>query len=167
MKADEINFVQVSDNGGRIALCACPGLERPLAAELARLLDWGARGLVTLIEDHEFELLGVRSLPGQVESLGMRWWHFPIRDRGTPDERFERRWQQSGGELRSLLREGTSIALHCHGGLGRTGTIAARLLVEMGSEPGVAIARVRRARKGTIETREQEAFVHGCRALPP
>jgi ADP-ribosyl-[dinitrogen reductase] hydrolase len=40
--------------------------------------------------------------------------------------------------------------------------IAARLLVELGSEPGVAVARVREVRPGSIETREQEEFVYGC-----
>ncbi len=163
---DRIDFVQAPGDAGRIGLCACPGLEGPVAVTLVRLRDWGARGLVSLIEDHELDVLGVRSLPRQLETLAMRWWHLPIRDMGTPDERFEKRWQRSGAELRGLLREGSSIALHCRGGLGRTGTIAARLLVELGSAPADAIARVREARAGAIETREQEAFVHRCRASP-
>jgi ADP-ribosyl-[dinitrogen reductase] hydrolase len=117
---------------------------------------------VSLIEDHEFELLGVQSLPEQVEALGLRWWHLPIRDMGTPDERFETRWREAGHELRRLLGEGLSIAVHCRSGLGRTGMIAARLLVELGSEPGAAIARVREVRPAAIETRDQEAYVYGC-----
>jgi protein-tyrosine phosphatase len=157
-----IDSLQVSATGGRIGLCACPGLERSLATDLERLRDWGAHGLVSLIEDHEFAMLGVHSLPGHVEALGMHWWHLPIRDMGTPDQRFEARWRQAGGELRGLLGEGVSIAVHCRGGLGRTGMIAARLLVELGSEPGVAVARVREVRPGSIETREQEEFVYGC-----
>lgn len=146
-------------------MCACPGLERSLAADLGELRAWGARGLVSLIEDHEFELLGVQSLPEQVEALGLRWWHLPIRDMGTPDERFEARWREAGHELRRLLGEGLSIAVHCRGGLGRTGMIAARLLVELGSEPGAAIARVREVRPAAIETRDQEAFVFGCSVI--
>ncbi|MCK5366227.1 MAG: tyrosine-protein phosphatase, partial [Gammaproteobacteria bacterium] len=72
------------------------------------------------------------------------------------------RWQRTGQELRSLLDDGFSVALHCHGGKGRTGTIAARLLVELGSAPALAIERVRAARPGSIETTAQEKFVHDC-----
>jgi len=116
--------------------------------------------MVTLIEDHEFELLGVTSLREEVEALDMRWWHLPIRDMDTPDADFEIRWRKTGGELRSLLGDGFSVALHCRGGKGRTGTIAARLLVELGSAPALAIERVRAARPGSIETTAQEKFVH-------
>lgn len=154
--------MRVPASGGRIRLCACPGLQRSLASELEELRDWGARGLVSLMEDAEFAMLDVQSLPEQVEALGMLWWHLPIRDMGTPDEPFEARWRQAGGELRGLLGDGLSIAIHCRGGLGRTGMIAARLLVELGSEPEIAIARVREVRPGSIETKQQEAFVYSC-----
>jgi ADP-ribosyl-[dinitrogen reductase] hydrolase len=58
------------------------------------------------------------------------------------------------------------VLLHCRGGLGRSGTIAARLLVELGENPRVAIDRVRRARHGAIETPAQEAHVLSCVAIP-
>ena len=61
--------------------------------------------------------------------------------------------------LLARLRDGESIVLHCKGGLGRTGMVAARLLVELGCTPEEAIVAVRQARSGTIETREQEAYV--------
>ena len=65
--------------------------------------------------------------------------------------------------FRSLIGEGFSVALHCRGGKGRTGTIAARVLVELGSAPALAIERVRAVRPGSIETRAQEEFVHACK----
>jgi len=46
-------------------------------------------------------------------------------------------------------------------GLGRTGMAAALLLVERGIAPEDAIAAVRRARPGAIETRGQETLVRG------
>lgn len=158
----KIDSLTLPDSQARIGLCACPGQFASLSGDLLRLRDWGARGLVTLIEDHELELLGVTSLPEEIEALGMRWWHLPIRDMDTPDAGFEIRWQRTGQELRSLLGDGFSVALHCHGGKGRTGTIAARLLVELGSAPALAIKRVRAARPGSIETTAQEKFVHDC-----
>jgi protein-tyrosine phosphatase len=43
--------------------------------------------------------------------------------------------------------------------LGRTGIVAARLLVEFGEAPEGALFRVRRARTGTVENRLQEEYV--------
>jgi len=145
--------------GARIGLCPCPGRGGPLAQDLGRLRGWGAEALVTLVEDHELAALGVTSIQAEVEALAMRWWHLPIRDMSIPDEAFEASWRTTGPALHALIRDGFSVALHCHGGYGRTGTIAARLLVEMGSSPESAIARVREVRPPSIETPEQEAYV--------
>lgn len=49
--------------------------------------------------------------------------------------------------------------VHCKGGLGRAGTIAARLLVELGTDPSDAISKVRGVRTGAIETSAQERYV--------
>lgn len=76
-----------------------------------------------------------------------------------PDERFEENWSAAGEELRSILRNGSDVLVHCRGGLGRAGTIAARLLIELGMPPKTAIERVRAVRPGAIETRAQEEYV--------
>ena len=117
---------------------------------------------MSLIEDYEFELLGVPELPEMTGSLGIRWYHLPIVDVGIPDRRFEEEWETAGKELCRILVDGGRIALHCRGGLGRTGMIAARLLVEFGMDPRAAIAKVRQARPGAIQTMEQEVYVRGC-----
>jgi len=53
--------------------------------------------------------------------------------------------------------------VHCRGGLGRSGMIAARMLVELGTPADEAIARVRSARPGAVETSEQVAYVRAVR----
>jgi ADP-ribosyl-[dinitrogen reductase] hydrolase len=57
------------------------------------------------------------------------------------------------------LTEGELIVVHCLAGLGRTGTLAARVLVEAGAPPERAVESVRRARPGTIQTERQERHV--------
>jgi ADP-ribosyl-[dinitrogen reductase] hydrolase len=47
-----------------------------------------------------------------------------------------------------------------------TGTIAARLLAELGVPAAEAVRRVRKARPGAIETAEQEGHALAVRALP-
>ncbi|HEY7841726.1 MAG TPA: protein-tyrosine phosphatase family protein [Gammaproteobacteria bacterium] len=132
---------------------------------VGNIAEWGARVLVSLIESEELDWYGVRSLPTMVSGRGMRHLHLPIVDMGVPDERFERAWRTEGAALRGMLLGGERIVVHCLAGMGRTGTIAARLLVELGSAPGDAIDAVRRARPGTIQTPGQVRHVLACRSV--
>lgn len=65
----------------------------------------------------------------------------------------------AGAGLLALLRGGCDALVHCRGGLGRAGTIAALLLAELGMDPQAAVAAVRAVRTGAIQTSEQEDFV--------
>ncbi len=168
-----IGEVSVPKAGGAIGLTLCPGKKDPAAAtgawdrdlgtDLDAVADWGATAVVSLVEDHELSYLRVEALPLEVRRRGMVWLHLPIRDAGVPDRDFERLWFSAGADLRARLLAGERILVHCRGGLGRTGTIAARLLVEMGLAPEEAIRSVRWARPGAIENDLQEEY---ARALP-
>lgn len=163
--------------GGLIGMTFCPGKkqahavsgtwDRDLGLDLGRVHAWGAVAVVTLMEEHELAAYQVERLGVVVEALGMEWHHLPIVDVGVPGRAFEAAWRQSGPRLRAHLLAGRRILLHCRGGLGRTGTIAARLLVELGVPPEDAIAAVRAARPGTIEVAAQEAHVRSIRPLDP
>lgn len=155
--------------GGRIGITFCPGKydenaatgawDRDLNLDLDAIRDWGAAAVVTLIEAHELRLLRVERLGEETVRRGMRWFHLPIADVSTPDEAFERQWEVEGQEIRALLDDGRDVVVHCRGGLGRAGTIAARLLVELGTAPAEAIRQVRAVRRGAIETSAQEQYV--------
>jgi ADP-ribosyl-[dinitrogen reductase] hydrolase len=121
----------------------------------------GAAAIVTLLERKELTLLRVEPLGDEVVRRGMLWIHLPIVDGSTPDARFERDWVTVGAELCMLRRRGREVLVHCRGGLGRAGTIGARLLIELGMTRAVAIARVRAARPGAIETIGQKRYVLG------
>ncbi len=161
--------------GGEIGMTICPGKkivggltgdsDRDLEADIQAIIKWGPDAVVTLIEHHEFRLLEVPKLGEMVEQAGMDWHHLPIRDVDVPNEDFENLWFYSGHRLRRALAAGSKVLIHCRGGLGRSGMIAARLLVEMGEEPMDAIRQVRSARRGAIETPEQEQYVLAAR--PP
>ena len=67
-----IHSLEVPGITGRMGLCPCPGRERPLSVDVESLSEWGTHGVVSLMEDHEFAMLGVQSLPERIEALGMR-----------------------------------------------------------------------------------------------
>ena len=124
--------------------------------------------MVSLITDEEFDLLSVRGLPGAVRSRHMEWWHAPIPDGRPPGPDFEDAWTGAGEAVRGRLSLGFDVLVHCRGGLGRAGTVAARLLVELGASPDDAIRRVREARSPlAIETTSQEAHVARCSVRVP
>ena len=138
--------------------------DRDLAAELDEVRKQGAVAVVSLITDDECRLLSVRGLGAAVRARRMTWLHLPIQDGEAPGSTFESAWKHDGLYLRSLLRSRRDVLVHCKGGLGRAGTVAARLLVEFGARPEDAIDEVRRVRPGAIEYDEQELYVEGCRS---
>lgn len=160
--------------GGLVGMTFCPGKKQPDAAmgawdrdldlDLAGVRGWGAVAVVTLMEEHELAKYQVGRLGAAVGAVGMEWHHLPIIDVDVPRGPFEALWVRSGPRLREHLTQGQRILLHCRGGLGRTGTIAARLLAELGMPAQAAVTAVRRARPGTLETGAQVA--HALAVLP-
>ncbi len=171
----QIAHVRPSAGVGRIGVTFCPGKidphamtggwARDLTVDLDAVAKWGAAAVVTLVEAQELAALKVPTLGAEVERRHMDWLHLPIQDVSTPSTDFEAAWTQAGAGLRARLRDGADILIHCKGGLGRAGTIAARLLVELGSDADAATAAIRAVRPGAIETRAQEAFVRDRRPL--
>jgi ADP-ribosyl-[dinitrogen reductase] hydrolase len=165
----QIAVVTAGSEFGRIGITFCPGKydphaltgawDRDLNRDLDTIRDWGAVAVVTLLEPKELTLLRVERLGEEILRRNMLWFHLSIADVSTPNKRFEQEWDVAGEKLRSLLRSRSDVLVHCRGGLGRAGTVAARLLVELGMEPTTAIASVRAVRPGAIETSDQEKFV--------
>lgn len=163
-----IDTVAVPGRAGSIGMTLCPGKKDPYAkfgawdrdlrADLQAVREWGASAIVSLMEGFEFWLLGVPDFEAKV-AAEFRWLWLPIPDGGVPGEEFERRWSEAGPELHRRLAAGERVLIHCRAGLGRTGTVASRLLVEAGLTPLQALNAVRRARPGTVETLPQEQYV--------
>jgi len=163
-------------SGGILGLMNCPGRNgldgagrvwsRDLADDLDAIRAWRADMLLSLVEPHEFIKLGVPQFADAVAGTGLQWYLVPIRDMQSPDDASIAAWRVAGPQVLATLRRGGRVALHCAAGLGRTGTMAAKILVTMGV-PGVsAITLVRTSRPGTIETATQEQYVLGGPELP-
>lgn len=154
---------------GAIGITFCPGKkqnnamsgawDRDLGLDLDAIKAWGAATVITLIEPHEIRALKVDHIASETARRGMEWLHMPITDVSVPDHRFENAWKAHGAHLITAIGEGQRVLVHCKGGLGRAGTVAALMLMELGLEPAQAICTVRAARMGAIETPDQETFV--------
>lgn len=153
---------------GRLGMTLLPGVkdrnsrwDRDLGADLDRL-KWyyEANTLVTLIEREEFEMYGVSSFMERVREAGLRVVHFPIRDVDTPRNSQSGEYAALIERIVGLLSDGETVVVHCRGGLGRTGTVVASVLVATGRGPDEAIHLVRRFRsERAVETSGQEGYV--------
>ena len=152
----------ISSTPGRLGMTFAPGKKdgwwnRDLATDLARLRDvYHTDRLVSLVEQHELRMLQIEPLVERATALGIEVIRFPIVDVSIPelDPALE-----LAHDLIAGLRAGRCTVVHCRGGIGRAGTIAACTLVAGGASVDGAIVAVRAARPGTIETDEQERFV--------
>lgn len=148
---------------GKIDPWAMTGpVHRNLDDDLAVIKYWGAALVITLLEDFELGLLGVNNLGQAVAASGMEWRQWPVLDGSALRLRKNQEADQWTGQVQEFaarLDNGEKIFIHCRGGLGRTGTLAARILIEKGIGAQRAIEIIRTARAGAIETREQEQYL--------
>jgi ADP-ribosyl-[dinitrogen reductase] hydrolase len=164
---DRVSLVPVAGSAGHLALLACPGLSGGIGdvdpprlhADLQRLAALRVAMLVTLLDNDELSLLGVPRLGAECEARGLPWAQCPITDFGAPGAAFETAWQRIGPRVHACLQADERVAIHCRAGLGRSGTVAARVLIERGAAPVDAITWVQRHRRGAIETPSQRNYL--------
>jgi len=168
----QVDFLPEEEVGtpGRLGMTFAPGMwagsvggrwERDLAADMRALEKEHETGvLVSLMEDHEYRGYQVPELLERDRFGNIEILRFAIEDMGVPREAESEKFEALVQDVVQRLERGQNVVVHCRGGLGRTGTLAACVLVALGRHTAdEAIAAVREARKGTVQTREQEDFV--------
>ena len=167
----------MSCGAGVLGLTLCPGKQ---GLELLRGLHgngtWGSTCARSWIGERRpwfpswrrtsFRMLKVPNLGDAAEAAGTRV--APFADPGRQDPQGGLRAAldllRSRFAKEAQIRERT-IVVHCRGGLGRTGMIAARLAIESGEAPEAALRRVREvSRVERWRRRAQEDYVLGQRA---
>lgn len=143
--------------GGILGITQAPGRHgADLAADLAAIRAWGATDLLTLQEPAELP----PGMAAAVAAAGLAWHRMPIPDMQPPGPAALAAWAEIAPRLRAVWAAEGRVVVHCAAGLGRSGTFAACLLLQAGMQPEAAIAAVRAARPGAIETPRQEGFIH-------
>jgi ADP-ribosylglycohydrolase len=153
--------------GGALGMTHLPGKRRrgygppqwrDATADARRLRDvHGCATFLLLVEDVDLEMSRAGETVRALETAGIRVIRHPVADMGVPGDAAA--FRATLDAVRARMRGGERVVVACRGGLGRTGTAAACLLVDAGLPAQDAIARVRAVRPGTIERRRQEAFV--------
>jgi protein-tyrosine phosphatase len=164
-----IKIVSANEAGGWVAISLAPGKktmgtyvhwDRDLETDLNRLKELGVMTLVPFLTDNELKRLKISNLVEAATAYGFTVLRFPFRDGGIPENMAKT--VQFVTDVIERFYEGERLLMHCNGGLGRAGTMAAcvRIALRLDADSEAAIASVRKLRgERAIETWEQEKFV--------
>jgi len=129
----------------QLGACVNPYVSQSAVAELQ------TKRITMLVNLHERP-----DPPDILAQLQAQTIHLPVPDSNAPTQA---QLDDGVAAIRNALHEGKRVAVHCGAGLGRSGTLIAAFLVSQGAAPDDAMAQVRTARPGSIETLEQESAV--------
>jgi protein-tyrosine phosphatase len=143
---------------GNLALAARPRGGDWLDDEMASWRMSEVDTVVSLLERDEAEELGLRLEAGAAQHHGMRFVSVPIADRQVPDSKvlFSAEVERVDRELAA----GRNVVIHCRQGIGRTGLLAACLLLGRDVPAQDALFRLSEARGLSVpETAEQRRWI--------
>lgn len=139
-----------------------PGTRGELSEALEALREVGVSHVLCLEEVHEHA--------EAVREARLVAWHFPIVDMDVPERAELARWCE---RVEQAIAQGGRVAIHCKAGLGRTGTVAAALLMRRGHGFGETLTLMREWDRGFVQSEAQLEFLraygagHGREATLP
>lgn len=150
----------INDDVGQILFTPCPGTkEVGLQNSLEQLATAGATAILTLMPKDEMQRNAVIDLPELCAQLRLEWFHLPIEDDHAPEQPFEEAWQLARVKIHALVNAGKTIAIHCKGGSGRTGLVAAQILLERGIPLDEVVSRVKAIRPNALQIPAHQEYI--------
>lgn len=121
------------DNGATFIFTPCPGTkEADLTSSIRTLKEAGADIIISMLPNDEIARLKVTELGKETEEQGMVWYQLPVEDDHAPEQDFFSAFHPIKETILGHSKEKKTIVIHCRGGTGRTGMMAAILLLESG-----------------------------------
>lgn len=143
---------------GKLALAARPRGGEWLEDEIVRWRRAGANTLFSLLTPEEESELDVGQEAAKARAHEMNFLSYPIPDRKVPD--CEGDLARALEKLEAELTAGRNVVLHCRQGIGRTGLVAACLLLTKGVDAESAVKLLSAARGMPVpETSEQRRWI--------
>ena len=150
---------------GALVLTPCPGTKGvDLEASLTQLKQQGVQAIVTALDNTELASKDVSQLGAEAEKLGMQWFQIEIEDDCAPGDEFATKWQQASPALHRIVDNGGKVAMHCMGGSGRTGLLAAYLLLEKQWPLSHIVKEVQALRPGAFTKSIQVDYINAVAA---
>lgn len=143
---------------GKLAIAARPRGGDWLQDELKAWKHSGVQTIVSLLTPGEEHDLGVAKEPAEADALGIKFLRLPIPDREVPLSRTELTAMLE--TIDADLVAGKNVLLHCRQGIGRSGLVAACLLLTKGIDGNSAVRLVSEARGMPVpETPQQRRWI--------
>lgn len=141
---------------GALFMMPCPPSES-LGSVIADLKAAGVSVLVSMLPEDEAQHLGVAEEATQCGAQGITFLSHPIVDFGLPQMAAFAELIQN---IKDHLADGEQVIVHCKAGIGRSGMVAACVLVAFGETP-TAAQRIVSVSRGTAipDTVEQGAVI--------
>lgn len=150
---------------GKLAMAARPRGGDWLEDDIATWKRLGIDTVLSVLTPEEEREMDLSEEAGEARAQGMEFASFPIPDRQVP--RSEAKWSEVLEKMSRTLLDGENVLVHCRQGIGRSGLVAACLLLRNGMSPGAAVESVSAARGVSVpETAEQRDWIdHYAAAL--
>ena len=148
------------NNGAKLIFTPCPGTKGVSVAEsLQAFKDVGAQAVITMMTMAELAENQADTLPSLCAELGVDWYHLPVEDGCAPEAPFAQAFALQKATLLDLIKSGATMVIHCHGGSGRTGLMAAILMLELGYAPGQVKAQIQQIRPKALTSPVQVNYL--------
>jgi protein-tyrosine phosphatase len=143
---------------GRLGVAARPRGGDWLTQELAGWRREGIDTVVSLLTPEEEDEFSLQAESAFAREQGMSFVSVPVRDRQVPDSESE--IEAVVRELDAALSARKNVLVHCRQGIGRSGLLAACLLINRGTGPASALEQISATRGTSVpETREQRNWI--------
>lgn len=143
---------------GGLAISARPRGGDWLEDEIEGWREQGIDVVVSLLTPSEDEELALKSEARFLKAKHIRFFSFPIEDRGVPPSSVK--VEQLAAQLGSEIRQSKKVAVHCRQGIGRSSLISAAVLISAGEDVEQALRAISKARGLEVpETAEQRRWL--------
>jgi protein-tyrosine phosphatase len=144
---------------GKLGVAARPRGGDWLKQELTKWREQNIDTIVSLLTTEEVGEFSLEAEAGDARRHGIQFVAIPVQDRQVPES--EKAIESVVHKLDTTLSAGRNVLIHCRQGIGRSGLLAACLLINRGSTADEAVEELSKVRNTPVpETAEQRQWIN-------